>query len=298
MPDLDRSILGKPAMTSDLFTAEALDTLEQAYPNTPCRLAHHLVGHPLLALGSLAELAGALPADSVEHNLGAMPIGIAPQDIPASTLGIVETIRTIEESKSWAVLKRIEQDPRYAELMGTVLAQLEPVVQPRTGPMLELEGFIFISSPGSVTPFHFDPEHNVLLQLRGSKTMTVFPADDDRLADPRIHEAFHLGQHHRNLPWQEDFAAAGQPMTIHPGEALYVPVKAPHWVQNGPEVSISLSVTWRSRWSFAEADAHAFNHVLRGFGLSPARPAPYPHRNRAKALGHRAFRKLRSSLGR
>ena len=152
MPDLDRSILGKPAMTSDLFTAEALDTLEHAYPNTPCRLAHHLVGHPLLALDSLAELAGALPADSVEHNLGAMPIGIAPQDIPASTLGIVETIRTIEESKSWAVLKRIEQDPRYAELMGTVLAQLEPVVQPRTGPMLELEGFIFISSPGSVTP--------------------------------------------------------------------------------------------------------------------------------------------------
>ncbi|MCW1429429.1 bifunctional arginine demethylase and lysyl-hydroxylase [Novosphingobium sp. JCM 18896] len=285
-------------MTSDLFTAEAFATLEQAYPNTPCRIGHGLVGHPLLELDRLAELAGALPADSVEHNLGAMPIGIDPQDIPASQLGIVETIRTIDESKSWAVLKRIEQDPRYAELLASVLAQLEGVILPRTGPMLELEGFVFISSPGSITPFHFDPEHNVLLQLRGSKTMTVFPAHDDRLADPRIHEAFHLGQHHRNLPWQEEFGAAGQAMTIRPGQALYVPVKAPHWVQNGPEVSISLSVTWRSEWSFAEADARAFNHMLRGLGLNPASPAPYPHRNLAKSLGHRAIRKLRGGLGR
>lgn len=285
-------------MTSDLFPAEALATLEQAYPNMPCRLGHGLVDHPLLALDSLAELAGALPADSVEHNLGAMPIGIDPKDIPASQLGIVETIRTIDESKSWAVLKRIEQNSLYAELLSSVLAQLEPVVRPQTGPMLELEGFVFISSPGSITPFHFDPEHNVLLQIRGSKTMTVFPAHDDRLADPRIHEAFHLGQHHRNLPWQDDFAEAGQALTIHPGEALYVPVKAPHWVQNGPEVSISLSVTWRSSWSFAEADARAFNHMLRGLGLNPASPAPFPHRNLAKSLGSRAIRKLRGSLGR
>jgi hypothetical protein len=27
-----------------------------------------------------------------------------------------------------------------------------------------------------VTPFHFDPEHNILLQIRGRKTMTIFPA--------------------------------------------------------------------------------------------------------------------------
>ena len=31
--------------------------------------------------------------------------------------------------------------------------------------MMKPQGFIFISSPDAVTPYHFDPEHNILLQL-------------------------------------------------------------------------------------------------------------------------------------
>jgi hypothetical protein len=159
--------------------------------------------------------------------------------------------------------------------------------------MLRREGFIFVSSPGSVTPFHFDPEHNILLQVRGSKTVTLFSPHDETLFDPRIHEAFHLGRHHRNLPWQDGFAANGTPIIIHPGQAIHVPVKAPHWVQNGPDVSISLSVTWRSEWSTSEADARAFNHVLRGLGLNPASPAAFPSRNLAKSLAYRMVRRVR-----
>jgi hypothetical protein len=67
---------------------------------------------------------------------------------------------------------------------------------------------------------------------------------------------------------------------------------APHFVRNGPEPSVSLSITWRSEWSFAEADARAFNGVLRRFGLSPRAPGRWPARNRAKALGWRAVAKL------
>jgi hypothetical protein len=283
-------------MTSASFSADALSTLKEAYPNQPCKIGHGLVGHRLLQLEALAQLAGLLPADSVEHNLGDLPIGIAPEDIPGQKLGIVDTVRTIAENKSWAVLKRIEQNPAYAELLHSVLRELEPAIVPRTGPMLGIEGFVFISSPHSVTPFHFDPEHNVLLQIRGEKTMTVFSANDERLADPRIHEAFHLGRHHRNLPWQDDFDGLGQAVALSPGAALYVPVKAPHWVRNGSEVSVSLSVTWRSRWSFAEADARSFNHMLRRVGLKPKSPAPFPHPNLAKSLGNRAIRRLRNGL--
>ena len=46
--------------------------------------------------------------------------------------------------------------------------------------MLTSQGFIFVSSPNSVTPYHFDPEHNILLQIRGSKVMTQFPAGTRR----------------------------------------------------------------------------------------------------------------------
>jgi quercetin dioxygenase-like cupin family protein len=205
---------------------------------------------------------------------------------------VTETIRTIDRAGSWVALKRIEQMPAYRELLQGVLGELRDLVQERTGKMMQLEGFVFITSPGSVTPFHFDPEHNILLQVMGNKTMTLFPVEDEDLLGAEAHELFHLGKHHRNLDWSDEFSAKGQAIQIGPGEAIHVPVKAPHWVQNGAQPSVSLSVTWRSEWSYAEADARAFNHVLRRIGLRPASPGPYPAQNRAKALAWRAARKL------
>jgi hypothetical protein len=275
------------------FPADALAALDAAYPEIAAKLAHNLVGHPLLTLPSLVELGAALPPESVEYNPGNLPIGIRAEDVPAPRLSITETIRSIEENGSWMVLKRIEQHPAYAALLNETLAEIMPMVKARTGAMLGREGFIFISSPGAVTPFHFDPEHNILMQIKGQKLMHVFPATDEAIVSPKAHEAFHLGQQHRNLPWQDDYAARGEGFALSPGEAIYVPVKSPHWVQNGDAVSISLSVTWRSEWSYEEADARAFNHLVRGLGVNPASPKRYPRSNKAKSLAFRVARKAR-----
>ena len=63
-----------------------------------------------------------------------------------------------------------------AFVVGDIACALEPLVRARTGTMYKREAFIFVSSPNAVTPFHMDPEHNILMQLRGTKTMTLFPA--------------------------------------------------------------------------------------------------------------------------
>src|SRR5690606_6987073 len=131
-------------------------------------------------------------------------------------------------------------------------------------------------------PYHFDPEHNILLQIDGSKEMTVFPAGDARFAPDEVHEAYHTGGA-RELKWDDSFLAHGQPFELHPGQAIFVPVMAPHFVRNGPRPSISLSITWRSEWSFAEADARAFNKWLREKGFAPRAPRRWPSRNSAKA---------------
>jgi hypothetical protein len=157
--------------------------------------------------------------------------------------------------------------------------------------MLQLEGFIFVSSPNAVTPLHFDPEYNILCQIRGSKTMHVFSAEDEEMASPVFVENYHSGGP-RNLPWKEEFEERGRSFLLAPGDALYVPVTAPHWVRNGPEVSISFSITWRSRWSFHEADARAFNKRLRGLGINPALPRRFPEGNLLKSVAHRTLRKV------
>ena len=132
--------------------------------------------------------------------------------------------------------------------------------------------------------------------MRGTKVMTVFPAGAHGPADPEQHERFHMGGH-RNLPYRDGFAEQGTAHALSPGEAIHVPVKAPHWVKNGPAPSVSFSVTWRSKWSYREADAHGFNHLARRAGITPRAPGRYPEQNRAKSLAYRAIGRARRALG-
>lgn len=279
-------------MTVPVFSEAAIETLVAAYPEHPVLLEHHLVGHPLFELEALAQLGTRMREIDVEYNRGDLPVGIAGDAVESNGLGIADTIRGIEKNGSWMVLKFIEQDPIYRQLLHDTLAEIAPAVRDVTGEMLKLEGFIFVSSPNAVTPFHFDPEHNILLQIRGSKTFTVFPADDDGVADGVSHETFHNGGH-RNLKWRDDFADKGTPLHMDPGQAVYVPVKAPHYVRNGPAPSVSFSITWRSEWSYHESAARGMNHLLRKAGLNPRSPKRYPQQNLAKSVAYRALSKAK-----
>lgn len=262
-----------------------------AYPDRPMRIDHNLCGHPLLTREAIAALGERLPESSIEYNAGKMPVGIAPEDTPQNGLSIADTIRTIDTNGSWMVLKNVEQDPAYAALLDGALAELDPIVQRRTGPMLHREAFIFFTSPDSITPFHMDPEHNILLQIEGEKTMNVFPVGDEALVSAEQSEAFHKGGH-RNLPWQEGFAAKGEAVHLSPGQAVIMPVKAPHFVQNGPAVSISFSITWRSARSVAEGELHSLNDRLRQRGLPTARVGAKPESSHFRLLLAKVMRKL------
>jgi hypothetical protein len=274
------------------FSPAARATFAAGYPEIPHKLAHCLASHPLLELEALAELARRLPSESIECNLGDQPIGVArvPEQLRDQA---VETIRNIETAGCWVGLRNVEQQPEYAELLRILLAGMRTEIERKTGPMLNLQSFIFVTSPGGVTPFHFDPEHNILLQLRGSKVMTVFAPGDPASAPDEAHESYHAGGR-PELPWRDELAPRGVPFELGPGDAVFVPVMAPHFVKNGVEVSVSISVTWRSSWSYAEADARAFNAMLRRIGIKPAAPGRWPRRNLVKAYSWRTLRKFRS----
>jgi hypothetical protein len=276
---------------SPIFPEEARAAFAAAYPDRSTKLHHGLVGHGLLSLDALAILAERMPAASVEYNLGKLPLGVRAEDTPSNGLTLGETIRTIESNGSWAVLKNVERDPAYAALLDDALAELEPIVAQKTGRMLHREAFIFLSSPGSVTPFHMDPEHNILLQIMGMKTMTVFPPRDEHLVPAQKSEDFHGGGH-RNLVWQDGFKARGTAVRLEPGDAIHVPVKAPHFVENGPTVSVSLSVTWRSKRSVAEGELHSFNALLRKRGLPVGTVSAQPEAQGLRRLLYRIMRKL------
>jgi Cupin-like domain len=273
------------------FGRTALGAFDAAYPDRSTRLNHNLVGHPLLSRDMLGQVAERMPASSVEYNLGNLPLGIRPEDTPSNGLSLAETIATIGDNGSWAVLKNVEQMPEYAELLDISLAQLERFVLPKTGPMLHREAFIFVTSPNSITPFHMDPEHNILLQVEGQKTMVVFPAHDEELVPAEQSESF-SGGGHRNLTWDDAFHAKGNPVLLQPGDAILMPVKAPHYVKNGDNISVSISITWRSERSVAEGELHAFNACLRRRKWPMVSVSATPERQFFARLGYRIARKL------
>ena len=134
------------------------------------------------------------------------------------------------------------------------------------------QGFIFISSPGAVTPFHLDPEHNFLLQIRGTKTVSMWDREDRLVLPEAERETFHAAFVHRNLPWRDVFQTTAWVVPLGPGQGLHFPVAVPHWVRNGPEVSISFSITFRSDSSHGRELIYRANARLRKLGFSPRPP--------------------------
>jgi hypothetical protein len=264
------------------------DAFRAHFTKAPFLLRHRLAGHELFSLPRLVGLAGVLPASQVEYNAGEVPVGLDPARTPRNGLSAEETIRRIEECRSWLVLKSVERDPAYRRLLDECLAEVRAASARLTAGMCEPHAFIFVSSPGAVTPYHMDPEENFLLQIRGTKTLSVFdPADRSVVSDEEI-ERF-LGGAHRNLEYRDEYQRRAQRFDLAPGLALHVPFAAPHWVRNGPAVSISFSITFNTRASMRAAHAHRMNRRLRRWGIQPAPVGRSALRDGLKQLVSRAL---------
>lgn len=275
-----------------IFERASIEGLTAAYPSAPASLRHRLSDDPLFEIERLTKLAAALPADRVEYNAGDLPVSQDPSKTPMNGLSAEETVRRIAENNSWMVLKNIERDPDYAALLEQCLGEIASVVEAATGAMHKREGFIFVSSPGAVTPFHMDPEHNILLQLSGRKIFRIYPNNSGEIVSDEQHEKFYGEDGHRNLPYSDTFERHAKAVKLAPGDALYVPVKSPHWVKVGDEVSISLSITWRSQASDREALLRRGNGRIRARGGRPPAPGAAPLRDRAVILAQRVAERL------
>jgi hypothetical protein len=189
------------------------------------------------------------------------------------------------------VLKHIEQDPEYKRLLDETLDEVAPLVNDREGGMHRREGFVFLSAPNSVTPSHIDPEHNFLLQVRGWKEMNVGRFGDPR-AEQELLERYYSGGH-RNLDWKPEDATTYR---LDPGNGIYVPVHAPHFVRNGDSVSVSLSITWFTPAIERAARVHGLNARLRKLGMSPVAPGRRTASDQAKAGAAKALAAARRTV--
>jgi hypothetical protein len=241
-------------------------------------LRHSFDQHPLMQLPALAKLAEQLmPTQQCRFvKPGGTQSSRFDHD-PTTHDGrqIDEVFRRIEEPGSWIALYNVETNPTYRGFLEEVMACARPLVEPEQPGIFNVGGFIFVSAPPSVTPFHIDRENNFWLQVKGRKTMTVFDHTDRELVAGVDVDRFIVHGDLERVRLADGMASRGRAYDVGPGDGVYFPSTSPHMTRTVPPgdgVSISIGVVFYTEATRAAAYVHASNLWLRKVGLDPSLP--------------------------
>ena len=272
------------------------------FPNLPFRIKHELVGNPLLTLPEIVKLVRELPRDQIENNSGKAEIGQDPKKVQAVDLSPEEVVKSIETAGAWMVLKRVDAHPAYRNILEQALLS---VAKARGHDSLDeagfedIQGFLFVSSPNSTTPFHTDAEDNFFVQIHGEKFFHVYDNRDHSIASVEELEA--SATKHRNIKYDPKFDAKGTAHQLFPGDGVFVPYQWPHWVRTAGSHSISLAITWKTKEVRRRNDLYVFNSFLRSMGLPQPAPNAMPALDALKVAmmrtAHATVSPLRKSEG-
>jgi cupin-like protein len=260
----------------------------EKFLKAPFALKHGLTGHKLFTLERLVHLAQSMPRDRIEYNSGKVMPGQKPEDIPTIDMPPAEVIRRIEEANAWMVIKRVETDPDYGRVLKAFVDSAQAAAGKKPGDYSDLEGYIFVSSANSTTPFHIDAEENILIQIHGDKFVHIFDNRDRTLVSEKDMEL--SPSKHRNQHYEEGFEKRAEVFTMKEGDAVHLPYMWPHWVRTGGRYSVSMAMTWKTPEVNRLNKIRLMNGTLRRFGMPQKPPGLSPAMDGAKVVAHDAMR--------
>ena len=256
-------------------------------------LRHNFHQHPLFQVPELVKLGKELaPFEQcrfMRPGLSAASV-IAHDSRHPDGRSIDEFFERLEEPGSSVALYNIEAIPRYEALLRAVVDTMRQSVEAEQPDVFRVNGFVFISAPPSVTPFHIDRENNFWLQLHGRKIMNVWDHRDRSIVAADAVEDFIVTHSLRKVRYREEFRPLSREFHAKPGDGVYFPSTSPHmtrsdpdWTSPGDRVSISIGVTFYTSTTRQAARVHQLNRLLRRCGWSPAYPGASPRVDAFKA---------------
>lgn len=267
------------------------EVVHSSYNLRPFLLDHRLADHPGFSLPELFALCRRLPREQVKYRVGAIP-GNANFDSSyarySKDLSFDDVLDHFEESKAYICIYNPERDAGYRPLLQGLLAEIAAAIEELDPVITWYSTYVFISTQGSVTPYHMDREMNFLLQVRGEKKAMLWDPRDDEIMSSADKDRLLAAFGSARPVYKPSFESKAIAFDLRPGLGVHHPFIAPHRVHTGPELSISLAFTFRTRKSDMWTSAHSFNQVLRRCGLSPAAVGGHPLADRAKAAASHA----------
>jgi len=267
---------------------------------------HHLANHPLLQLSSLVELGkrleqnGRIRTHSNETTAGT-PFAHAPSMHP-NQKSAADTLANIANAGAWMSLLNVQTDDLYRTLVDEALDSVKPGIDRVDPGMCYRGGWIFVTSPKTITPFHMDTENGFIVQILGRKRLYVWDPSDTVVVSERARELFHSRHSRDLLKWQEEFKERAHKFDLEPGMGAYMPVTSPHLVENGDNPSITVSFTYYTDWTRRQSILYGARDRLRRVGINPPAIGALPVLDQALHATINGFRNgkdaLKQALGR
>lgn len=256
---------------------------------------HTLHNSPLFCDAALEALLDAYPRERLgvwtfaEHGEGEE----APVKGDARDMAGRDILEAVRRGRIWLNLRATNQlVSDYAGIGDTIFDSLQDASGSK---VIKRDMSVLISSPGIHVHYHLDIPLVALLQVRGEKTVWFYPATSEFAPDDRL-EAIVLREQEEGLAFRNEFEAHAEKLLLQPGMGVTWPQNAPHRVQNGAMMNVSLSCEFMTLPALIRANAiYANGRLRRGFGASPRRPGTVTPATLGKAAMARLFKSFERS---
>ena len=263
---------------------DPIDECRRNLHRSAFEVRHPLAHHPLFSMDALAAVAeeAAKRKDDVYVDVGDLSLTDKWGTTPKPDMTIHEIIDRIETAGAWLVMKHVEKNPVYREILDEFERFVRDIAGAEGSKLLSnAEMLIFITSPRRKTPYHFDAEANFLVQIHGSKDLWVCDPHDRTITTEEEIEQYYSVSITAGT-YKPHAEQAARKFTLAPGDAVHIPTHGAHWVQNHDEVSVSLSLNMEFP-NWLHADIYRANHILRRLGMSPRPPGRSVLADRSKS---------------
>jgi hypothetical protein len=233
------------------------------------RFRHSLHDRPMFSDAALAAVLDRYPRDK----LGVFTMGHDLQDWTSWRRGAPgrlsgeQLLEAVHAGRLWLNLRDANLHlPEYAALCDEIAAEKERFVRTR---ILKRDLGLLISSPGAQVFYHLDVPLSSLWQIRGAKRVWFYPRNEPYVSEDII-EKFVLREAEGQFAYCPEWDAAARVVDLAPGDMVTWTQNAPHRVENGPMVNVSLSMEFMTPKALLRANVLYANGVLRRrYGWKP-----------------------------
>ena len=243
---------------------------ETGFGNDVLLAQHNVSSSDLFEDDGLAHLLDVYPRESLDiwtfgqerEGLNSSLRGRAPK------LSGKQILEAVKRGHIWLNMRRANID---VPDLGPIADTIYDTLQDASGRKIRKRDLsVLISSPNVQFHYHSDIPLVALLQMRGEKTLWMYPRTETLAPSDFIEDIVHM-RREEELPYRKAYDDEATAYKLRPGMGLTWPQFMPHRVQNADCMNVSLSCEYQTLGSFVQANAAYTNGLIRG--ATPLAPA-------------------------